>query len=471
MTFRKTSTMRRHAILLSMLAAGAALVALAQSNIIIEITKSGGKGTMAVPDFRGSGAAAPLMATFNSRLWSELDQSGLFRMAPKTMYPPAAPQQPQDWRANPEPPAAPRRGQPAPAAARPTGFSPIDWSGPPVSANYMPIGYVAVQGDQLTLFAWFYNVSQPDIKTAQVFAKVYTGPVNEDGAKKIAVELASDILGQFGITGLAGSRVLFVSNRTGVKEIWSMDYDGSNQKPFTSYRTLSTMPSVSPDGGKVAFLSYVQGLPQILIHSLETGRRLPFYNQTASMNAHASFTPDGKSVVFSSTAAGGYAQIYISNANGSGLRRLTNVRAVEVEPKVNPKTGSDIVFVSGRSGPQQIYKMNMDGADVVRLTTGEGEASNPAWHPDGRVIAFAWTRGFEPGNFNIFVMDVATGQYVQLTHGAGRNENPTWAPDGRHIAFARRVGRTTQIYSMLADGTQLKQLTTQGNNEMPVWTK
>lgn len=462
--------MRLRARHLFVIALPAALALLSQSTTIIDITKSGGKGAMAVPDFRGSGAAAPLMSEFNKRLWDELDQSGLFRMVSKSMYPPQAPQQPQDWRPNPAPQPASRRGASAPAP-RPTGFSLIDWAGPPVTATYMPIGYVAVQNNQLTLYAWFYNVAQPDIQNAQVFAKVYTGTMDAAGARKVAVELASDILQQFGVAGLAGSQIVFVSSRTGSKEIWVMDYDGSNQRPLTAYRTLSTMPNVSPDGTKVAFLSYVRGVPEILIHSMETGRRLPFYNQAASMNAHASFTPDGKTVVFSSTAAGGYAQIYSANVNGSGLRRLTNVRAVEVEPKVNPKTGADIVFVSGRSGPQQIYRMNMEGADVVRLTTGEGEASNPSWHPDGQHIAFAWTRGFEPGNFNIFVMDVETGQFVQLTHGAGRNENPSWAPDGRHITFARRLGRTSQIFSMLGDGTQVKQLTTQGNNEMPVWTR
>jgi TolB protein len=115
--------------------------------------------------------------------------------------------------------------------------------------------------------------------------------------------------------------------------------------------------------------------------------------------------------------------------------------------------------------------MNIEGTDVVRLTTGEGEAANPAWHPEGQHIAFAWTRGFEPGNFNIFVMDVATRRVDQLTHGAGRNENPTWAPDGKHLVFSSRRGGRTQIYTMLADGTQVKQLTTQGENTMPVWSK
>ena len=129
-----------------------------------------------------------------------------------------------------------------------------------------------------------------------------------------------------------------------------------------------------------------------------------------------------------------------ADANGSNLKRLTHSRFVEVEPKVNPKTGNEIVFVSGRSGPQQIYKMNIEGTDIVRLTTGEGEASNPAWNPDGQHIAFSWTRGFEPGNFNVFVMNVATQEFVQLRTGQGRNENPTWAPDGRHLVFSSKRG-------------------------------
>ena len=115
--------------------------------------------------------------------------------------------------------------------------------------------------------------------------------------------------------------------------------------------------------------------------------------------------------------------------------------------------------------------MNIDGTDVSRLTTGEGDAVNPAWSPDGQHIAFAWTRGFEPGNFNIFTMDVANREVVQLTHGQGRNENPTWAPDGIHLVFSAKRGRTSQLYTMLANGEAVQQLTTQGNNEKPVWTK
>jgi TolB protein len=189
------------------------------------------------------------------------------------------------------------------------------------------------------------------------------------------------------------------------------------------------------------------------------------------MNAASDFLPDSRHLLIYSTAGGGYSQIYMTDIDGGGLRRITHSTALEVEAKVNPKTGTDVVFVSGRGGLPQIYKMNIDGTDVSRLTTGEGEAVNPAWSPDGQHIAFAWTRGFEPGNYNIFVMDVATRDVVQLTHGAGRNENPVWAPDGVHIVFSSTRGRVSQIYTMLADGTGVQQLTTQGNNEKPVWSR
>ncbi|HYO82556.1 MAG TPA: DPP IV N-terminal domain-containing protein [Bryobacteraceae bacterium] len=447
-------------------------VLMAQDRIVIELLGRGGKGVMAVPEFRGAGGAAGLMSAFNETLWSELEGSGLFRMAPRTSYPLNVPQRPENWLPETSRPLPTRAGQAAPpAAARELGLRLRDWSGPPVNATYMPMGYAAEQGGRMVLFGWFYNVAQPDVANAQVFGKIYNSTLDANGARQVAREFAADILQRFGATSLAGTKIVFVSTRSGSKEIWQMDYDGSNQRPVTNYRSISTTPSVSPDGTRVAFTGFVRNRPEILIHSLVTGRRLPFYNQDASMNATPSFTPDGNQILFSSTAGGGYAHIYVASANGSNLRRLTSVRAVEVEPKVNPKNGSDVVFVSGRSGPQQIYRMNIEGTDVVRLTTGEGEAANPAWHPEGQHIAFAWTRGFEPGNFNIFIMDVSSRRVDQLTHGAGRNENPGWAPDGRHLVFSSRRGGRTHIYTMLADGTQVKQLTTQGDNTMPLWSR
>ena len=188
------------------------------------------------------------------------------------------------------------------------------------------------------------------------------------------------------------------------------------------------------------------------------------------MNGQPSFTTDGKQIVYSSSA-GGCCRIFIANLDGSGFRPLTSSRFIDTEPKVNPKTGTTVLFTSGRSGPEQVYMMTIDGADIQRVTEGTGEASNPSWNPDGASFAFAWTRGYAAGKFNIFIMDPASRKYVQLTHDEGRNENPSWAPDGSHLAFMSNRSGRSQIWTMLADGTQAQRLTNDGLNYSPAWGK
>lgn len=445
----------------------ATLLVSAQDVVVKIIGGTESRPALAAPDFRGAGDAAAHMNAFNRALYEDLDNSGLFRMVAKSLYPLEVPQRPEDFRAPLPPPPARKKGAPAEPVRQGPWLT--DWSSPPVSATHLGFGYAAVQGDQMVLSGWLFDVTQANTSSAHLLGKRYLGPVSEDGAKKVAHEFAADIIRQFGGESLLGSKIFFVSDRSGAKEIWSMDPDGSNQKPFTSYKSLTLTPAVSPDSTKIAFTTYARGNPAIFVHSTDTGRRLPFFNQQASMNATPSFTPDGQRVLYSSSVSG-FAQIYVANLDGGQIQRLTNVRATEVEPKVNPNGGT-VVFTSGRSGPPQIYLMTIDGGTPERLTTGEGDAVNGSWHPNGQVIAFAWSRGYEPGNFNVFLMDVATRRFDQLTHGAGRNTNPSFAPDGRHLVFVSNRASREQIFTMLADGSRIRQLTTQGRNTMPVWAK
>ncbi|PYS42977.1 MAG: translocation protein TolB, partial [Acidobacteria bacterium] len=150
-------------------------------------------------------------------------------------------------------------------------------------------------------------------------------------------------------------------------------------------------------------------------------------------------------------------------------RRLTVNKAVDVSPVWNPRTGREIAFTSDRSGSPQIYIMDAEGTNVRRLIEEGGHAVGPAWSSDGQRIAFAWQRS-RTSNFDIYIYDLASGRNTQITTDAGDNEKPTWAPDGRHIAFESSRSGTRQIFSMILDGTKVRQLTNTGKNTGPAWS-
>src|SRR5258708_33191986 len=116
------------------------------------------------------------------------------------------------------------------------------------------------------LFGWLLNAGQRDVASAQVIGKLYFGTLDAGGAKQVGRDFAADILQQFGAKSLAGTKIYFVSDRSGTKEIWSMDYDGSRQRQLTQYKSTSSMPAVSTDGKMFAFTTYAGGNPQIRIH-------------------------------------------------------------------------------------------------------------------------------------------------------------------------------------------------------------
>jgi TolB protein len=413
--------------------------------------RPGQKVKIAVPDFRGSGDAPRLMSTFNQTLWGDLVNAGLFELVAKTFYPHPIPQQPSDFAAN----------------------TMAAWSNPPAQATYLAFGYGATQNGVFVVRGWLFDLTRATPAQAQALAKNYLGPVDDAGARKTAHEFAADIIGLFGGKSLFGTHIYYVhqSSVGAPKEIWVMDWDGGNAHSLTHYNGLTIQPAISADGSKLAFTSYAKRTPGIVVFSVDPLRDLRFYNQVASVNSSPTFTPDGKQIMYSSSAGGTCCRLFLANLDGTNFHPITHSTYIDTEPKINPKTGAQVAFVSGRSGPQQIYLMTIDGGNIERLTDGTGEASNPSWQPDGQFLAFSWTRGFAAGKFNVFIMDVASRHYTQLTHDEGRNENPSWAPDGAHLAFASTRGGRSQIYSMLANGTEPQRLTSEGLNYSPVWGK
>jgi TolB protein len=401
------------------------------------------KVRIAVPDFKVSqGQPGDMLKTFNDTLFNDLDNAGIFDVVSKSFYPLQVP-------------------------GRPEEIQLATWSNEPVNAGMVAFGNLGVDAQNyLVVQGWLYDAH--NTASPQVLGKQYRETASPDNARKIAHEFADEIIFRLGggVQGIAETKIYFVSSRSGSKEIWVMDYDGSNQHQLTHLHSIALSPRVSPDGSRVAFSAISKGAWEILMWSNDLSRLVAF-PRFGGANLSPAWSSDGMKLAFSSSRTGD-PEIYVVDASGANLRRVTAYKGPDVSPVWNPKTNAQIAWVSGRTGLPQIYTMESDGTNVQRMTD-QGYAVSPSWSPNGQFLAFAWIRHYgpgAPGAQDIYIMDITTRKFVQLTHNGRKNDFPSWSPDGRHIVFQA----DDQIWTMLADGTQQKQLTFAGRNSQPNWS-
>src|SRR6266404_1752111 len=405
------------------------------------------KPRVAVADFAPrADSAKPHSTLFSQVVRDDLGFSGILDVVSPSFYPQSQPSVPSELRF-------------------------VAWSDSPVNAHFVAFGNVSESPSDVEIQAWFYDVSNPTSQA--VIAKIYRGAPTDAQVRKFAHQFADEIIMRLsgGLPGISSTQIAFVSSRSGTKEIWAMDYDGSNQHPLTSLHSISLTPRWSPDSSRIAFTCYASpggpASPQICMYSIDAGRVISFPRFRGTNSAPA-WSPDGTQIVFSSSM-GGHPELYSINASGGNPKRLTFANGASTSPAWNPKTSRSIAFVSDRTGVPKLYLMNDDGTNATDLDLPDkGYLIDPSWAPNGQLLAFSWRR--PTGNYDLYVMDAATQQIVELTRDAGRNERPSWAPDGRHIVFQSTRSGTWQIWVMLADGSQAHQLTTTGHNESPNWS-
>ena len=393
-----------------------------------------------------SDASAATSALFSDVVRNDLDYSGILDLASKSFYPTQVPSVPMELNYQ-------------------------AWSDPPTSAQFLAFGNATVTGTTEEIQAWFNDVKNPS--APPVVGRVYRGDSNEEQTRRYAHQFADEIVARLsgGLPGVASTQIAFVSARTGNKEIWAMDYDGANQHQLTMLHSIALTPRWSPDADRIAFTCYPTAgsilSAQICVYSGISSRLLS-WPRFRGTNSAPAWAPDGTKVMFMSSMLGN-PELFVAEADGSHARRLTHSTGADTSPVWNPKTGQQVAFVSDRGGTPQLYVMDADGSEVQKIElTDKGYVIDPAWSPNGQLLAFSWRR--PSGNYDLYIMDIATHALVELTRDAGRNERPSWAPDGRHIVFESTRTGTRQIWTMLADGSEVKQLTTQGGNESPNWS-
>ncbi len=319
---------------------------------------------------------------------------------------------------------------------------------------------VEPSGTALVLRHNLYEVKSKKV----ILSKSYRGGFEAvpSMAHTLADELVLYLTGQ---KGLSLTKIAFVSDRTGHKEVWVMDADGGAHQPLTVHKSISFSPAWAPDGKTLYYASYLYGQPSLLALEWLEGRvrrLVPPKLKTATAPAPS---PDGAWLAFAGAGADGNTDIHRLDLATGEAERLTFARGIDTDPAYAPM-GNAIVFTSDRDGAPHIFLMDPRGLDARRITMEGGYNAEPRLSPDGRLLVYCAKEG---NKFQVYLQDLLGGDRVRLTN-SGSNESPFFSPNGRRILFASDRSGRFQLYTMDLNGGQVKQLTREGTNTQGAWS-
>ena len=404
----------------------ALLATAARAQLSIEITGAGANRLpLAVADFSGERIVAQALA---SVVRADLDRSGLFRLI--------------------------------------DAGSPLAFDATPPFADLKQRGADAVAGGSIAPTAdgrYQTQVRLADIPKQAALgtqAYVHTATQLRTTAHRISDFIYEKLTGE---RGVFSTRIAYVVKSTGRYELQIADADGGNPQAALASREPIISPVWSPDGGKLAYVSFEARKPVVYVHDLASGRRHVAANFKGSNSAPA-WSPDGKRLALVLTKDGN-SQMYLVNTDGSGATRLASSAGIDTEPRFSPD-GAFIYFTSDRGGSPQIYRLPAAGGTAERITFEGSYNVTPRPAPDGKSLAYIARSN---GRFQLALMDLATKQTQILTDSA-KDESPSFAPNGRMILYATEINGRGVLAAVSSDGRVKQKLSVQAADvREPAW--